>query len=867
MKPLRIILINFIVLLAIAAGIFSYNRGMQQSYHESSLQAIEYNAQGMQETAYTYMLGEQNVVDSWASYINAAGMTIDEAREFTAAAQNDSHIYAHILWADSFEGLSSVATAGTEDDYAIVYSDTKYASVDYARSTRESVTNLNFTDEDVHVTASYVSPSDGARVISFVQKIVLLDEGQERDAYLLRVIPVSYAKNLWTFAAEYDTASIALIEPGGTYIIQPAIMKNSNFFEFIYSYNKGSIDIDALKEELSSADNGSFNALNAAGEEMFFAYDHLSSADGWLLILAIPQADTYTDTPDITVTWIILGLLVVLLLFNLWYFVVTGRKEAEAAATMQEQLNTITEQGQQLSLALASAQEANRAKTVFLNNMSHDIRTPMNAIIGFTNLAINNFSDQIQVREYLDKISTSSNHLLLLINDVLDMSRIESGKVTIEEKEVHLPDILHDLRTIVQSDIHSRQLEFHIDARGIVHEDVLCDQLRLNQVLLNLLSNAIKFTNPGGMVSLHVSEAAGEDSGTSLFEFRVKDTGIGMSKEFCKKVFEPFERERTSTVSGIQGTGLGMAIAKNIVEMMQGEISVESELGVGTEFTVRIPLRTGTHKVSAEALEELKGLPVLIIDDDEDSCTTVAKMLEELGLVPAYARSARDGIAMAEKSAENGAPFRFVFLDLIMPEMGGIEAAPHLREILGEDAPIILMTAYDWTDIEAEARTAGISHFCAKPLFLSELRALLTRSDTAEENKEEEPDFSGKKILLVEDNALNTEIAVAILEDVGFEIDTADDGSVAVEKLSKAEPGRYDLVLMDIQMPIMDGYEATRAIRAMDRPEIANIPIIAMTANAFQEDRQQALDAGMNGHIAKPINVPALYQTLSAILK
>lgn len=398
---------------------------------------------------------------------------------------------------------------------------------------------------------------------------------------------------------------------------------------------------------------------------------------------------------------------------------------------MEEQLK---EQKKDLQDALAAAQHANRAKTTFLNNMSHDIRTPMNAIIGFTSLAAAHIDNKEKVQDYLAKILTSSNHLLSLINDVLDMSRIESGKMKIEEKENSLPEIMHELKTIVQADVASKQLDFYIDTVDVVNEHILCDRLRLNQVLLNLLSNAMKFTKPGGIVSVRIIQKDNAAEGYASYEFQVKDTGIGMSREFLKHVFEPFERERTSTVSGIQGTGLGMAITKNIVDMMNGDISVVSEEGKGTTFTVSLQFKV---------------------------CS------------------------------------------------GSIE-----RETVSKD-------------------------IC----------------------------FEGKKILLVEDNELNQEIAIEILQEAGFIVDVANDGSVAVEKMREAENGKYDLILMDVQMPVMDGYEATRRIRGLDDPAAADIPIIAMTANAFDEDKKAALDAGMNGHIAKPIDVSKLMELLESVLK
>lgn len=535
---------------------------------------------------------------------------------------------------------------------------------------------------------------------------------------------------------------------------------------------------------------------------------------------------------------------------------------------MEEQL---AEQKIDLEDALAAAQHANRAKTTFLNNMSHDIRTPMNAIIGFTSLAAAHIEDTGKVQDYLAKITTSSNHLLSLINDVLDMSRIESGKVKIEEKETSLPEIMHDLKTIVQADVTAKQLEFYIDTADVVNEHVLCDKLRLNQVLLNLLSNAMKFTKPGGLVGVRIVQKGNAPEGWASYDFQIKDTGIGMSKEFLEHVFEPFERERTSTISGIQGTGLGMAITKNIVDMMNGTIAVESEEGKGTTFTVSLQFKTCAGPVRQEAIPELHGLRALVADDDFNTCSSVTKMLTVIGMRPDWTTSGKEAVLRVQLATEQGDEYAVYIIDWLMPDMNGVEVVRRIRGIIGMEKPIIILTAYDWSDIEQEAREAGVTAFCAKPIFLSELREILESpfvvQNTEDTAAEETVSFEGKKILLVEDNELNQEIAVEILQECGFCLDVADDGAVAVEMMKNAKAGQYDLILMDIQMPVMNGYEATREIRALDDPEIANIPIVAMTANAFDEDKKLALDAGMNGHIAKPIDVSMLMEVLREILQ
>ena len=531
----------------------------------------------------------------------------------------------------------------------------------------------------------------------------------------------------------------------------------------------------------------------------------------------------------------------------------------------------LEEQNRKLEIALQHEGAANRAKREFLFNMSHDIRTPMNAIIGFTSLAATHIDNREQVLDYLKKISTSSQHLLSLINDVLDMSRIESGKVKIEEKAVHLPDLVHDVRSIIQPNVAAKRLSLFIDTMDIEDEDIITDPLRLNQILLNILSNAIKFTPTGGMISIRIAQKNGAPKGCVCYEFRIKDNGIGMSEEFQKHIFEEFSREESSTVSGIQGTGLGMSITKNIVDLMGGTIALTSEPGKGTEFIVTLCFTRSGQKAETKQLPQLEGLRALVADDDTNTCLNVSTMLSKIGMRPEWTISGKEAVIRTKYAVEQGDAFSVYIIDWLIPDMNGIEIVRQIRKVIGNRCPIIILTAYDWADIEDEARAAGVTAFCEKPLFLSELRRVLAEPFRAEPASEPaQPtaaDLKGKKLLLVEDNELNREIALEILKEAGFVVDTAEDGAVAVRKIKQAAPGQYDLILMDIQMPNLDGYEATRQIRALPDAEKANIPIFAMTANAFEEDRQNALAAGMNGHIAKPLDVPHLLCVLADALK
>ncbi len=528
------------------------------------------------------------------------------------------------------------------------------------------------------------------------------------------------------------------------------------------------------------------------------------------------------------------------------------------------------EQDEALRSALAAAKHASKAKSTFLNSMSHDIRTPMNAIIGFTALAQTHIDNRAQVQDYLSKISTSSNHLLSLINDILDMSRIESGTVKLDEKPVHIPDLLHDLRAMIQGLINAKNLNLYIDAQDVVNEDVITDKLRLNQVLLNIISNAIKFTEPGGDIIIRLVEKPCEINNYTTYELVVKDNGIGMSEEFLDHVFDTFAREQSSTVSGIQGTGLGMAISKNIVEMMGGEIKVESQEGKGSIFTVILNLKIARTIEEMEPIPELLGARALVVDDDINTCRSVSKMLWDIKMRPDWTTSGKEAVVRAQDATERKDEYKAFIIDYLMPDMNGIETVRRIRKVISEEIPIIVLTAYDWADLEYEARQAGVTAFVSKPIFMSDLRKVLSRPVLLKEEVDKTlpstPDYRGKRALLVEDNELNREIATTILEETGMRIDSVEDGDIAVATINEAPADRYDLILMDIQMPKMDGYTATREIRTLSDNKKANIPIVAMTANAFEEDKQRAYKAGMNGHIIKPITMDEIAKVLDQIL-
>ena len=729
-------------------------------------------------------------------------------------------------------------------------------------------------------------------ILTFGKRITPLYVGEKKMEYLFVYYRLDSYLELLKMESFGGNGQIRIIDSRGATLLHSGNLPDSENRYLFFSTFKGAEffnqdaiqNSDSFREYVLSGKSDAIHVKLASGEDEIVSFSKIPETD-WYIIISIDQSlvmgTRLSSVEKISKTSMLSVMLIVLAaLLTIFVVVYQAQRQTKAHYVELEKLNEqLRDNNNSLEAAryLAEqsfhvAEEANKAKSTFLSNMSHDIRTPMNAIIGFTTLAVSNIDNREKVKDYLSKILSSSQHLLSLINDVLDMSRIESGKINLEETEANLSDILHDIKTIISGQIHAKQLELYMDVMDVTDEDVFCDKTRLNQVLLNLLSNAIKFTPAGGTVSVRVAQLPGAPEGKGKYEIRVKDTGIGMSKEFAEKIFEPFERERTSTVSKIQGTGLGMAITKNIIDMMGGTIEVHTQQDKGTEFVIRVTLNLQSERRTVEKIAELEGLKALVVDDDYNTCDSVTKMLTQVGMRSEWTLYGKEAVLRAKNAFERNDAFHAYIIDWRLPDMNGIEVTRQIRR-LGDDTPIIILTAYDWSDIEEEARNAGVTAFCSKPMFLSDLRETLMTAIGLQEAKSEDIlphtdetlDFQSKRLLLVEDNELNREIALEILGEYGFHIDTAENGAIAVEKIASSRPGDYDLILMDIQMPVMDGYEATRRIRTLDNPERSGIPILAMTANAFDEDRKAAIDAGMNGFLSKPIQIEELIQTLQSV--
>lgn len=554
---------------------------------------------------------------------------------------------------------------------------------------------------------------------------------------------------------------------------------------------------------------------------------------------------------------------------------VTEKKDGKLSAftmairSIDDLIRKEEEQKQMLTLAVARAEAASRAKSDFLSRMSHDIRTPMNAILGMTSIAAMHIDEKNRVLDALGKITVSGRHLLGLINDVLDMSRIESGKVSLTEEAFNLSDTIDSILTVFHSQVIAKQLKLDVHIAKLEHENVIGDEQHLQQIFMNIMGNAVKFTPPGGCITMHIEEKQSHIRDRGCYEFAFEDTGIGMEQEYIEKIFEPFSRAANSSGSKIEGTGLGMSIAVNIARMMDGDIKVESVLGKGSKFTVIVHLKL--DDITPEYMESLVSLPVLVVDDEEYACECTCEILRGLGMNGEYVLDGNSAISRITAAAREHMEFSAIILDWKMPGRNGLETAKEIRRSVSGHIPIIILSAYDWTDIEAEAKEAGVDAFISKPMFKSKLIRVLQNvlgQDTQKETSSvletfKQQDFSGKRVLLAEDNEINIEVAQELLHIVGIQVETALNGRLAVDRVLEKEPGYYDLIFMDIQMPVMNGYETTRAIRSSGRQDLKNIPIIAMTADAFSDDIRKSKDSGMNDHISKPV----VLERLEAVLQ
>lgn len=529
-----------------------------------------------------------------------------------------------------------------------------------------------------------------------------------------------------------------------------------------------------------------------------------------------------------------------------------------------------TQHNKQLREALQIAQDANEAKSTFLSNMSHDIRTPMNAVIGFSTLLAREPKDEVKVREYARKINAASNHLLGLINDILDISKIESGKMSIRQSVFSIDELMESINVVIRPMAGAKKQTFHMSMGKMSHELFVGDKVRINQVLINLLSNAIKYTPDGGDIRFEISDMGSSSSSVEKLRFVVSDNGYGITDEFNKIIFDPFTRAEDSTVNKEVGTGLGLAITKNIINLMGGTIELESKLGEGSSFTVELPLQLPHEETDEHFWEHHNISRILLVDDDKSICDGIKENMEGSGVEFDSVYSGETAVELVRKEYEAGNEYSTIILDWQMPGMNGLDAARQIRKIIPIDTPVLFLTSYDWSEIEMEALEIDVDGFLAKPFTTMNLKEKLIEVEHFKNSVSKEDvslDLNGMHFLLAEDNELNSEIITELLKAEGADCDLAENGKLAVEQFEASPVNTYDAVLMDVMMPVMNGYEATKAIRASKHPEALTIPIVAMTANAFVKDVQDALDAGMNAHIAKPINMETLKNTRGSCIK
>ncbi len=836
MKKFLLLIVNILIITFVIGFVMNYarhKRSIDLEIEKESFKNITFSAELVTTN---YLEGEQRTCNFWANYINSQNMTMEEAIAYVRAAKTNSKINGHIIKTDTLKGLSTNENLNEPDDYTVSYNSLPLF---------HTVETLG---SEINVTRSYTNPINGIQSIAFYNIVELRNKetGLKESCYLLRLVPISTVEEKWAFPTDkYKNADIAIVDLEGNYIIKGSAFKNSNIFEFYNSYNtKDSPHYIDLQQTFKQT-SGTFEMLNSKGQLSFNAFTLINKNKEWYIISTIPKSDLISKSVDWDLLLVVVISLILLMILDIISMISLNRK---------------------LEITAKAADAANQAKTDFLSTMSHDIRTPMNAIIGLTTIIEKNVNDPASVSANLKKISMASSHLLTLINDILDISKVESGKLTLTPVSFSIVESAENLVNLSQPIVREKEIDFRFRNKNIKKEFLFADKLRINQIFINLLSNALKYTPKGGQVYVDMEEEPGTSDNTIKLNYVVKDTGIGMSKEFMEKMYEPFIRQTDSRINTIQGTGLGLAITKQMIDLMNGTIECQSEVGVGTLFKVTLELPVSEMP---EAEMVLPPINVLIIDDDDVLLETAQDTLKALGANSETALSGSEGLTLIENHIADEKPFNIIILDWKIPGMNGIELTKKIREKTGDKVPILLVSAYDWSTIEEDAKKAGVNGFISKPLFRSSLYKTITEvlqiqtdNDTQEENNS---DIAGMNILIAEDIDINYEIVSTFLEMYGITSVRACNGEEAVTLMESAVENQYDMIFMDIQMPVMNGLDATRAIRKLNNPVARTIPIIAMTADAFSENVAECIEAGMNGHIAKPIDVKVVIKEIRRI--
>ncbi len=839
MKKTVIIIVNVVIMVAIMSFVVLYSGSESRDSYQRQIEHFEDSTVTMEQVTENYLESEQRICDIWARYINNKTMTMEEAADYIRASHVLENTSAHLISPDTLTGLSTRPKQGTDDDYAV-----SYKKIDLL----EDTSWIDRIGESINITRAYTNPMNGEQSLAFCNTVELYNpESQKSEtAVLMRVIPISMLEQKWVFPqTELVNAELAVIDADGDYILKGDSFKNSSLFEFYKSYNATDPKSSTELFNKITSSTGSVPMINSHKQECILAFTPVSASVGWTMLGLMPAKDLDVDTEN----WLLFGVvsagLLILFLFDLLCILYFNKR---------------------LQIAAREAESANKAKTDFLSTMSHDIRTPMNAIIGLTTIAEKNLGDVESTGESLRKISLASNHLLTLINDILDISKVESGKLKLSPLTFSIVETVENLVTVSQPMIKEKNIEFSFHTNQMEKEYLYTDQLRLNQIYINILSNAIKYTEPGGRVSVDLHQDKSDKPGYVRLTYVVADTGIGMSPEFMETMYQPFSRQIDSRVNSIQGTGLGLAITKQMVDLLGGTIECQSERGKGTTFTIVLDIQEADRQREDMQLESVD---VLIVDDDEIMLQTTVDILESLGASAEQAPSGLEALGMIEHRHLSGKDYDAIIIDWKMPEIDGLETIRRIRSEIDETIPILLISAYDWSDIEDKAKAAGANAFVSKPLFRSTLydkiNDLIGVESKSIEPEDDYSDLQGLHILVAEDNDINWEIISAILSMYGITTDRAENGRICVDMMRTAAEGSYELIFMDVQMPEMNGLDATREIRGLEDPWASSIPIIAMTADAFSENVMECLDAGMNGHIAKPVDIKIVIKEIRRI--
>ena len=839
MKRSLIIFVNVIIIAVILTFVVIYSGYENRDSYNRQIEHFKNTTVTMEQVTENYLEGEQSICDVWAKYINSSNMTLEEAADYIRSSHVLENTSAHLIQLDSLTGISTRPKLGTDDEFSV-----SYQRLDILK-------DVDWIDEigkSVNITRAYTNPMNGEQSLAFcnIIKVNGSENSSCEEAVLLRVIPIAAIEQKWVFPqSELINAELSMIDVNGDYILKGSNFKNSSFFEFFKSYNPTTPEDSKKLFDRITSSTGYVSMINSHGQECVLAFTPISTTEGWTLLSLVPANDLNVKNGN----WVLFGVvsvgLLLLFLSDLFYMLYLNKR---------------------LQITAIKAESANKAKTDFLSTMSHDIRTPMNAIIGLTALAEKNTEDAQFTGESLRKISLASNHLLTLINDILDISKVESGNLKLSPLTFSIVETVENLVNISQPMIKEKNIDFSFNVDRIEKEYLYTDQLRLNQIYINILSNAIKYTEPGGSVSVNLREENSETPGCVRLTYIVADTGIGMSPEFMESMYKPFSRQVDSRVNSIQGTGLGLAITKQMVELLGGTIECQSEQGKGTTFTVILDIKIADRQREDMRLDPLD---VLIVDDDETMLRTATDTLDSLGASVEQAPGGLEALGMIEHRHLAGKDYNVIIVDWKMPEIDGLETIRRIRTEIDADVPILLISAYDWSDIEDKAKAAGANGFITKPLFRSTLydkiNNLMGNESKVAEPEDDYSDLQGLHILVAEDIDINWEIISAMLSAFGITSDRAVNGRVCVDMISTAPKDSYALIFMDIQMPEMNGLDATREIRRLEGSWASSIPIIAMTADAFSENITECMDAGMNGHIAKPIDVKLVIKDIRRI--